>query len=86
MGNLIPNEVLIYERVNGTVYARYRDPPYNRIPRWVVGGKPRMDPTFEEWMNLNKLAKENETISKQLDKLMVLYYTIKSDYKGNTND
>jgi len=37
---LIPNQALIYESVYGVVYARYRDPPYNEIPRWVVGGQP----------------------------------------------
>lgn len=77
MGKLIPNEALIYENVDGVTYARYRDPPYNRIPRWEIGGIPRMDPTFEEWMHVNQLARENVTIRKQLDKLMTLYYTIK---------
>lgn len=37
---LIPGEALIYERANGVVYARYRDPPHNTLPRWVVGGDP----------------------------------------------
>lgn len=77
MGNLIPNEVIIYERVDDVVYARYRDPPYDKIPRWKAGGTPQIDPTFEEWIYLNKLSKENETLRKQLDRLMILYYTIK---------
>lgn len=38
---LIPGEALVYERANGVVYARYRDPPHNKLPRWVVGGDPR---------------------------------------------
>ena len=37
---LIPGQSLIYERVDGVVYARYRDPPHNTIPRWIVGGDP----------------------------------------------
>ena len=41
MGTLIPNQPLIYERANGVVFARYRDPPYNMIERWVVGGEPK---------------------------------------------
>ena len=86
MGSLIPGEVLVYERVDGTVYARYRDAPFNRIPRWEIGGTPRMDPTFEEWMYLNRLAKENETIRKQLDRLMTLYYTVKDDKSEETNE
>ena len=35
---LIPGEALIYERADDVLYARYRDPPHNRIPRWIVGG------------------------------------------------
>jgi hypothetical protein len=38
MGSLIPGAALIYERVDGVVYARYRDAPYNQIPRWIIGG------------------------------------------------
>jgi hypothetical protein len=34
---LIPDQALIYERADGVVYARYRDPPHNTIPRWIVG-------------------------------------------------
>ena len=40
MGSLLPNEALIYERANGVVFARYRDPPHNKIPRWIIGGDP----------------------------------------------
>jgi len=81
MGSLHPGAAMVYERVNGTVYARYRDPPFDRIPRWKIGGSPQMDPTFEEWMDINKLSTENETFRKQLDRLMVLYYTIKDSSK-----
>jgi hypothetical protein len=38
MGSLIPGAALIYERSDGVVYARYRDAPYNQIPRWIIGG------------------------------------------------
>lgn len=37
MGDLIPGEALIYERVDNLIYARYRDKP--DIPRWVIGGE-----------------------------------------------
>lgn len=40
MSRLIPNQALIYERVDGVVFARYRDPPHNKIPRWIIGGDP----------------------------------------------
>jgi hypothetical protein len=45
-----------------------------------------MDPTFEEWMYLNRLAKENEVIRNQLDRLMTLYYTVKDDKSEETNE
>lgn len=78
MGSLIPNEVLIYEKAAGMIYARYRDAPYNTIPRWPVGGTPPTKPSFEEWVTIKKLAEENENIRKQLDRLIILYYAIKT--------
>ena len=31
---LIPGQALIYTRANGVIYANYRDPPHNKIPKW----------------------------------------------------
>lgn len=84
MGTLKPNEPLIYERANGVVYARYSNCP--EIKRWIVGGDPGavaraqgdlLD--YGEWQNLCKIAKENQTLKKQLDKLITLYYIIKHE-------
>jgi hypothetical protein len=81
---LIPGEALIYERANGVVYARYRDPPHNIIPRWIIGGDPAsvarakgelLD--YGEWKDLCDLAQENITLKKLLDKLVTTYYIIK---------
>ncbi len=84
MTKIIRGEALIYERSDGVVYARYRDPPHNSIPRWIIGGDPdalaRADGTFfsySEWQNLCDLAKTNVTLKKQLDKLVNTYYIIK---------
>lgn len=81
---LIPGEPLIYERANGVVYARYRDPPHNTIPRWIVGGDPAAVAKaqgdllyYAEWQELCELAQEHEALKKQLDYLVVMYYTIK---------
>ena len=81
---MIPGEALIYERDDGVVYARYRDPPHNTIPRWIIGGDPggvaRAQGSlleYGEWVNLCKLAQTNETLKKQLDKLVTTYYIIK---------
>lgn len=84
MGQLIPNQTLIYERVDGVVYARYRDPPYNKEPRWIVGGDPTAVGlaqgdliTYTEWQELCQLATNYPTLKKLLDKVVVTYYTIK---------
>jgi len=84
MSNLISGQTLIYERANGVVYARYRDPPYNAEPRWIVGGDPVAVAhaqgdllSYTEWQDLCELAVENATLKKLLDKVVVTYYTIK---------
>ena len=87
MGNLIPNQALIYERANGVVFARYRDPPHNKIPRWVIGGEPEATAralgivSYDEWKNVMHIAESNANIKKQLDLLMIMYYTVKDDMK-----
>jgi len=84
--NLIPGEPLIYERADGVVYARYRDPPHNTIPRWIIGGDPAgiarakgelLD--YGEWRALCEVAYNHPTLKKQLDKLVTMYYIIKDD-------
>jgi hypothetical protein len=84
MGNLIPNEPLIYERVDEVVFARYRDKP--EIPRWVVGGDAdamrRLQGdlfNWSDWQDLMNLAATNPTLRKQLSKLKDLYLIIKED-------
>ena len=83
---MIPGQALIYERADGVVYARYRDPPHNTVPRWIVGGDPAgvaraqgdlLD--YSEWKNLCMLAQESPTLKKLLDKLVITYYTIKDN-------
>ena len=82
MGDLIPEEPLVYERANGVVFARYANKP--EIPRWVVGGDPGavaraqgklLD--YSEWLNLCDLVETNPTLKKQMDKLVNTYYIIK---------
>ena len=79
---MIPGETLIYERVDGVVYARYRDMP--DIDRWIVGGDPGgmaraqgdlLD--YSEWKELCEIASTNPTLMKQMDKLITTYYIIK---------
>jgi len=81
---LVPGAALIYERANGITYAKYRDPPHNKIPRWIIGGDPGavaraqgelLD--YGSWKDLCELALQNKTLMKQLDKLVTTYYIIK---------
>lgn len=77
---LIPGEALIYERDDkGTVYARYRDPPHNTIPRWVIGGPAAAHALlgFSDLKEIQHLANTNPTFKKELDKLLNLYYILK---------
>ena len=83
---LIPGEPLIYERADGVVYARYRDPPHNTVSRWIVGGDPAGVARatgrllhWGEWEKLCELAESHPTLKKQLDKLVTMYYIIKDE-------
>ena len=82
LGNLIPNEVLIYERSDGVVYARYQNKP--EIKRWIVGGDPAGVAraqgdliNYAEWQELCRLSLEYPTLRKLLDTLVTTYYIIK---------
>ena len=75
---------MIYTRANGVIYANYRDPPHNKIPKWVVGGDPAavaraqgelLD--YSEWQNLCELSQTNTTLKRLLDKLVTTYYIVK---------
>jgi hypothetical protein len=86
MTKLISGEALIYERSDGVVYAHYRDPPHNTIPRWIIGGDPagiaRANGdllSYGEWQDLCELSLTYPTIKKLLDKLVVTYYTVKEN-------
>ena len=76
MGSLIPNEPLIYERVDDTVFARYPGRP--DIPRWIVGGSAEKSlNNYTTWCAIVELAKNNETVNDQLQKLLAVYHLCK---------
>ena len=86
-GKLIPGQALIYERADGIVYARYRDPPFNKLPRWIVGGVPEKG-LFHNQQELEKLLEVAErvpTLQKALDKVALIWYTIKDDERSEQN-
>ena len=81
---LIPGEALIYERANNIVYARYRDPPHNTKPRWIIGGDPAgVDKaqgclwSYSDWQDMMRIAETNQTMKTQMKKLLELYYLCK---------
>ena len=67
------------------MFARYRDPPHNKKPRWVIGGDPDKTAralgivSYDEWKKVMQVAESNANIKKQLDRLMIMYYTVKDD-------
>lgn len=75
---MIPGEALIYERANGLVYARYRDPPHNKKKRWIVGGSPEGFipgtgmPRPEEWWEIED-PMPDWTLIQQHEKLRDMY-------------
>lgn len=82
---MISDQAIIYEHVNGVVYARYRDPPYNTMyDRWIVGGnadavaRAKGYLGYDQWKELFSLADSNPTLRKQLDKTLDIYYLIKN--------
>lgn len=84
MSKLVPGAALIYERADGVVYARYRDPPYNSQARWIVGGDPGAVSRaqgkllhYGDWQDLCDMCEQNETLKKQMDKLVTTYWLIK---------
>jgi len=83
---MIPGEALIYERADGVVYARYRDAPHNKKPRWIIGGDPAAVAqaqgdllSYAEWKELCELSLHYETLKKQIDKAIELYYLLKEN-------
>ena len=79
---------MLYTRANGVVYAQYRDPPHNTIPRWIIGGDPGavareqgdlLD--YTEWQDLCKLAVSNPTLKKLMDNLVNTYYMVKEEHQ-----
>jgi len=86
MSKLVPGAALIYENADGVVYARYRDPPHNKMPRWIIGGEPESVSkaqgnlfSYSEWQDMMELAKEYPTLRKQLQTAVTTYYIVKDN-------
>ena len=85
--DLIPGQALIYERADGVIYARYRDPPYNEMyDRWIIGGDADAVNratgnlfSYGDWQDMMELSKTSHTLQTQMKKLLDIYYLIKDN-------
>lgn len=77
MGNLIPGETIIYERVENKIYARYPNRP--DIPRWYIGGDAPSILGYDDWKQMLELSDTNPTFKRELDKVINLYYLLKDN-------
>jgi hypothetical protein len=81
MGTLTPGATYIYERVDGTVYAR----EFGKIERKEIGwnydtrtsdGRPLKDHLLEDklWNEIRREAKNNPALQEALDRVKILYH------------
>ena len=78
---LIPGAALIYERSNGVVYARYRDPPHNAIPRWEIGRTANTPVLgYGDFNEMIDLAETNPAFKELFESMLVMYYLLKEKY------
>ena len=89
MGTLKPDTQYIYERVDDVVYAREFGAPANE--RFVVGhgwspgdlrtGRSMRDQLLEDnmWNEIRELARTNETLQSELERVIMVYNLIKDD-------
>ena len=83
---LISGQSLIYERADGVTYARYRDPPLNKLPRWIVGGDPKAVSKaegklfgYDMWQKMMEEAETNTVLKKYLKKAVEAFYITKEN-------
>ena len=86
MGTLIPGQPLIYERANGVTYARYRDHPHNKIPRWEIG-RDANSPAFGygDFMRMQQIAQHHEGFRDAWENILTQYYLLKDIDLDNKN-
>ena len=79
MGRLKPNTTYIYEKADGVTYAReFGTDPNTRVAvgwDWEVSN--RQDD--ELWENIRHLARTNETLRSELERVIMVYNLIKDD-------
>jgi hypothetical protein len=95
MGSLKPGATYIYERENGTVYAREQgsDPStrfevgYDFDPR-TRDGRPLHDHIMDDqlWGQIRREAEINPTLHQALERVKILYYLSKKEKNKNQPD
>jgi len=85
MGTLNPGATYIYERVNGTIYAR----EFGRSDRTIVGydpvrgsdGATAMPPdvVYSEWNKIFRAAESNPALQEAIDRVKIIYNLSKQD-------
>lgn len=82
MGKLKPGANYIYERVDGTVYAREQgaDPSTRQEIGWnydsrTEDGRPLRDHLMDDrmWGEIRRMAKTNTALQKALDRAIMIY-------------
>jgi hypothetical protein len=73
MGSLTPGTTLIYERVNGTIYARES----GKTERTIIGYNNTYNCTHElshsEWNEILQAAKTDPALQAALDRVKIIY-------------
>lgn len=78
MGNLIPGQALIYERANGVTYARYRDHPHNKIPRWEIGRDANCEFLgYSDFRRMQQIAQHHAGFKDTWENMLTQYYLLK---------
>jgi hypothetical protein len=83
MGTLTPNASIIYESPDGgeTVYGRY----HGTTEKFLVGYSSKKQQQLKDveetkiWVEIFNLAKTDEQLQKELDRVKMFYYLRKND-------
>lgn len=76
---LIPGEPLVYTRINGVVWAQYKNPPHNKLPKFIIGGYnlKKLPLSLRDMEIICELAEENLMMKNALNNLIATYFLLK---------
>ncbi len=86
MGQLKPGATYIYERADGITYAREFGKTERKEIGWdydarTADGRPLVDHIRDSkmWGDIHRLAKTNASLQKALNRVILIYQTIKDE-------